>query len=43
MDERRLQYSDRLELRDALDRMERAVARCADLIERESNGPTPSA
>lgn len=36
-----LEYSDRLELRNALDRMERAVARCADLIERESSGSAP--
>ncbi len=36
-----LDYSDRRELLDALDRMERAVARCADLIEREAGERAP--
>lgn len=38
-----LEYSDRRELLDALDRMERAVARCADLIEREAGARPPLA
>ena len=39
---RELEYSDRRELHEALDRMERALGRCVDLLAVSDAGPQPT-
>jgi hypothetical protein len=39
---RELEYSDRHELHEALDRMERALGRCVDLLAVPNDGPQPT-
>ena len=39
---RELEYSDRREVHEALDRMERALGRCVDLLAVSDTGPQPA-
>ncbi|MCP1582021.1 hypothetical protein [Pseudoxanthomonas mexicana] len=39
---RELEYSDRRELHEALDRMERALGHCVDLLAVSDAGPRPA-